>query len=221
MTLDRSAGGIGADPGLVVLCFSIASLTAPTSGVLLGGWIVDKMGGYADESGEAAARTMKICSVFGMCSFTFAVPAAFSTEYWTINACLWFVLFFGGGLVSPATGVCINAVNPDLRSFASALSMLMFNLLGYAAAPFLCGVIAQLVDLRWGFRTVVLAAGMPLITTIVAWRVAEGLVEADKDSEKLEAGETKGMKLANPLAEDDDGDDDDGDKSEQDDADLG
>eukprot|EP01048_Picozoa_sp_COSAG05_P015497 COSAG05_NODE_1876_length_3913_cov_86.680126_4_plen_86_part_00 len=44
--------------------------------------------------------------------------------------------------------------------------------------------------------------------------------DADKDSENLEAGETKGMKLANPLAEDDDGDDGDDDKSKQDDADL-
>ena len=45
------------------------------------------------------------------------------------------------------------------------------------------------------------------------------LNESDGDDE-LEAGEYKGMKLDNPLAEDDDGDDDDGDKSEQDDADL-
>ena len=45
--------------------------------------------------------------------------------------------------------------------------------------------------------------------------------ESDGDNEKLETGEYKDMKLANPLAEDDDGDDDDGDKSEQDDADLG
>ena len=57
-------------------------------------------------------------------------------------------------------------------------------------------------------------------TTVMIGVVATRAVETARASEKLEAGETKGMKLANPLAEDDDGDDDDDDKSEQDDADL-
>ena len=50
-------------------------------------------------------------------------------------ACLWVVLFFGGAILSPATGVCINAVPPRLRSFGSAIAMFLYNLLGYAAAP--------------------------------------------------------------------------------------
>ena len=46
---------------------------------------------------------------------------------------MWLVLFFGGALLSPATGVCINSVHPDLRSFSSALSMFAYNILGYGA----------------------------------------------------------------------------------------
>ena len=54
-------------------------------------------------------------------------------------ACLWVVLFFGGAILSPATGVCINAVPPRLRSFGSAIAMFLYNLLGYAAAPLVGG----------------------------------------------------------------------------------
>ena len=41
----------------------------------------------------------------------------FNANFWFIMVTMWFVLFFGGALLSPATGVCINSVHPDLRSF--------------------------------------------------------------------------------------------------------
>jgi sugar phosphate permease len=75
MTQPREQGGIGAEPELVVLCFSIASLTAPTGGVLIGGYIIDRQGGYEDASGAAAARTLRTCAVFGVLSFIFAIPS--------------------------------------------------------------------------------------------------------------------------------------------------
>ena len=50
------------------------------------------------------------------------------TDEWQLTSAflasmLWTILFFGGALLSPATGVCINAVHPELRSFSSAMSM--------------------------------------------------------------------------------------------------
>lgn len=69
---------------------------------------------------------------------------------------MWGALFWGGALLSPATGVCLNSVHPDLRSFSSALSMFAYNVLGYAAAPFSCGIIAQHWGLKWGFRVTLL-----------------------------------------------------------------
>jgi hypothetical protein len=51
------------------------------------------------------------------------VPAALSTDFIVVMFALWCILFFGGCIVSPATGVCINAVHADLRSFSSAMSM--------------------------------------------------------------------------------------------------
>ena len=64
-------------------------------------------------------------------------------------ACLWVVLFFGGAILSPATGVCINAVPPRLRSFGSAIAMFLYNLLGYAAAPLVGGEVAEYTSLKW------------------------------------------------------------------------
>jgi MFS family permease len=57
-------------------------------------------------------------------------------------------------------------INMPAGRRSSAISMMTFNLLGYALSPFLCGVIAQAVDLRWGFRTVILAAFVPRATPL-------------------------------------------------------
>ena len=41
------------------------SLTGPTAGVFFGGWYIDRMGGYKDDTGAAAAGTLRRCTVFG------------------------------------------------------------------------------------------------------------------------------------------------------------
>lgn len=35
-------------------------------GVFFGGWYIDKHGGYKDDTGEAAAGTLRRCTVFGL-----------------------------------------------------------------------------------------------------------------------------------------------------------
>ena len=143
LTLPVAEGGMGIDQGLVVISFSVCSLTGPTLGVFFGGWIIDRQGGYKCDTGKAAMDTLQTCSYFGIGAVGCALPTAFGTNYWFIMTTMWFVLFFGGALLSPCTGVCINSVHPDLRSFSSALSMFAYNILGYAAAPFACGVVGE------------------------------------------------------------------------------
>ena len=65
-------------------------------------------------------------------------------------------------------------------SSASALSMFAYNILGYAAAPFVCGLLAETFSLRWGFRTVLLSSAVAFIGLLSAWRIAERELEAKK-----------------------------------------
>ena len=86
---------------------------------------IDRHGGYSNASG-----TLGRCCWFDAAATLFSIPAAFTSNMWVIQAALWWVLFFGGALLSPATGVCINAVSPELRAFSSALSMFAYNIFG-------------------------------------------------------------------------------------------
>ena len=110
--------GLGEDPKTVLWSFAFTSVTAPVIGVFLGGWVIDQQGGY-----EKVEATLRTCCYFGLGAAVAAVPAALSTDFIVVMFALWCILFFGGCIVSPATGVCINAVHADLRSFSSAMSM--------------------------------------------------------------------------------------------------
>ena len=111
--------GLNVDAKTVLWSFSFVSITAPTLGVFMGGWYIDRQGGYKDEM----VLTLRICCYFTAAASAAAVPAIYSVDFSTVMTSLWTILFFGGALLSPATGVCINAVHPELRSFSSAMSM--------------------------------------------------------------------------------------------------
>ena len=54
----------------------MTSLTAPTTGVFFGGWIIDRQGGYKDETGKAAMDTLRTCSYFGVGAVVFSCLTA-------------------------------------------------------------------------------------------------------------------------------------------------
>ena len=114
-TLAKEEGGLGADAQTVVLVFSAASVTGPVIGVLFGGVLIDKQGGYKDDPhssdlpGTAAHRTLRMCGVFAILAMAASLPAAFSNDFNTVMVALWLVLLFGGAIVSPATHVPARA----------------------------------------------------------------------------------------------------------------
>ena len=54
---------IGVDQNLVTPVFGLTSISAPLLGVFMGGFIIDKLGGYQGAAG--LALTLKCCSIFG------------------------------------------------------------------------------------------------------------------------------------------------------------
>eukprot|EP01050_Picozoa_sp_SAG11_P013621 SAG11_NODE_1604_length_4596_cov_22.286636_3_plen_782_part_00 len=194
LTLPIAEGGMGIDQGTVVISFAVSSLTGPTAGVFFGGWIIDRQGGYKCDTGKAAMDTLRTSSYFGIGAVACAIPTAFGTNYWFIMGTMWFVLFFGGALLSPCTGVCLNSVHPDLRSFSSALSMFAYNIFGYAAAPFVAGIIGEKFGIAWGFRVVLLFSTVCLLGLLFAYKTSKSLYFSG------EAATTDTSDLANSVS---------------------
>jgi MFS family permease len=75
---------------------------------------------------------------------------------------IWFILFFGGAIVPPATGISISCVPKEIRSFASAGAQFITNIFGYSLAPLVAGGIADVTNLTWGFRSIIFVSAFAL-----------------------------------------------------------
>ena len=131
------------------MVFSGISITAPLSGVIVGGTISDKYGGY---KGKNVIKAIKMCIAFGLVSFVFAFPMGFLFQFIYLSVLLWTFLFFGAAIIPIGTGIMISAVPKDCQATSSSISQLIFNLFGYFFSPMLTGYIMdKFVDKRQGF----------------------------------------------------------------------
>ena len=175
---------LGGEPILVNTLFSIISVTAPLSGVILGGTFSDKYGGY---KGENAIRAIKLCIAFGLISFVFAFPMGFLFQIIYLCILLWTFLFFGAAIIPIGTGIMISSVQKDCQATSSSISQLIFNLLGYFFSPMLTGYIMdRFVDKRqgfiWGMRVVFWWVIFSLIFFILSYIIAIHKYENQKSN---------------------------------------
>jgi len=98
---------LGNDPILVIVIFSIVSITAPLGGVIVGGTFADAYGGYR---GKNTLKAIKLCSAFGVIAFIFAFPIGFLYSLIYITVLLWTFLFFGAAIVPVSTGIMVSSV---------------------------------------------------------------------------------------------------------------
>ena len=110
----------------IQLAFSVTSITGPLAGVFFGGWLVDKMGGYADDP-SATAKTLFTCNLFGVGAVLCAIPTAFVNSFVGAVALIWLILFFGGALLPALTGVCLTSVR-NVQIVLSCLFLFFLSL---------------------------------------------------------------------------------------------
>eukprot|EP00760_Papus_ankaliazontas_P038323 PhM_4_TR9081/c0_g1_i5/m.92495 len=163
---------ISADLNAIVGAFGVTSATGPVLGVVLGGVVLDRIGGYQAHVDRAAM----FGTTCGVLAFVFAVVTLLLSDFWSIIATVWMLLFLGGAVVPTATGMMMSCVPRDMRNLGSSFAAMTFNLFGYFLGPFLCGAIADVADLRWGFRIVMLWSVVAVVSmgyaAVIARRMA-------------------------------------------------
>ena len=177
---------IGADPMKVIITFSFATVTAPLSGILIGGTFADQYGGY---KGNNVYKAIQMCAAFGFISFIFAFPLGFLYSFIYVVTLLWVFLFFGATIVPITTGIMISVVRKECQATSSSLSQLIFNLGGYFLSPFLTGFIMDCFDDKrlgfiWGMRVVLWWVVFALISLgsalIIEYKKRGKLVETER-----------------------------------------
>ena len=120
--------------------YSFLSFTAPISGVITSGILTTKMGGY----NTLKAQYMQC--IVGICAVLSALPIPWiSKDHFIVFAFfIWLLLFFGGFILPPMTGIMLNSVSEYQRTSANSLANMCYNLFGYAPAPIFYGLISKI-----------------------------------------------------------------------------
>jgi len=142
--------------------------TAPVLGVVFGGWWVDRQGGYRGLRERAVALRWGLVS--GVVACAASVGAAVASNMALFITLLWCIFFFGAALVPAITGIFISSVQPSARALASAMSVIMVNLLGYALAPLLSSFVMQMThNYVWGMRLILGWSVCSVVFLLAAW----------------------------------------------------
>lgn len=133
---DYSYNVLNGEHDEVMATFVTVCVTAPTSGIILGGIFVQKVvGGYE------AKHSILACFSFALIAGCCALPVKMIDSVLGFGVMLWFVLFFGGAVIPNLQGVMISSLKEDLRAAGNSISNILQNLIGFLPAPFCYGLI--------------------------------------------------------------------------------
>ena len=149
----------------VYIMFSIICITAPTLGVLSGGFFIQYLGGYTNKMAlEACFKISIIAAGCGIFLPFFDITAVFVIF-------MWLLLFFGGSITPGLTGVMIASIPENSKEIGNSLSQLFYNLIGYLPSPFIYGLVCKYTGgskSRWGLGVLVFWGFLGVICLYVA-----------------------------------------------------
>eukprot|EP00659_Diplonema_papillatum_P015863 gene15863-24241_t len=152
--INNESTPVEANANTVVAVFGFTAATAPVAGIVVGGVLLARSGGYRGRVDRTALYGLALGTLACCCAW----GAVFVPVFSGFMACLWLLLFFGGGMVPGLMGLIVAAVPREYRGMVSAFAAVMYNSLGYALGPLVPGIVADQFDrddgIKWGFRVV-------------------------------------------------------------------
>jgi MFS family permease len=126
---------IQADKDIIIMAFVITCVTAPTLGIITGGCIVERFGGY-----EQKAASL-ICVIFGCIAGCCSILIPMFNDIYSFAVVLWLFFFFGGAIVPNIIGIYISSLPTELRGAGNSVSNILINCFGYLPAPYIYGAV--------------------------------------------------------------------------------
>eukprot|EP00927_Polykrikos_kofoidii_P007059 TRINITY_DN12883_c0_g3_i1.p1 TRINITY_DN12883_c0_g3~~TRINITY_DN12883_c0_g3_i1.p1 ORF type:complete len:534 (+),score=70.07 TRINITY_DN12883_c0_g3_i1:150-1751(+) len=161
----------------VTTLFVIAAGSAPILGVVIGSGLVDALGGYDTLQSRAHSCLLLVC--FGIMGGLAAMGVVLlqpdpsdHTRFFEVLVCIWLLLFFGGSILPAVTGISLAAVPKELRTAASSLSMMAYNIFGYGLGAYIPGQVAKFESLAVAMQVVCSGAIITFVGLIASYRIA-------------------------------------------------
>ena len=165
----------------VYIIFSVICVTAPTLGVLLGGFFIQYLGGYTNKKSlDACFKISIIAAICGIFLPFIDIVALFVIF-------MWLLLFFGGSITPGLTGIMIASIPENSKEIGNSITQLFYNLIGYLPAPFIYGLVCKYTGgskSRWGLGILVLWAVIGVFFLLLA-KCSEFSEFSEKDHENI------------------------------------
>jgi MFS family permease len=117
------------------ILFIIVCITAPTFGVISGGYLIEKLGGSNDK------RSLEACYKVSIMAAVCGLPLPFINNYIIFVFLMWMLLFLGGSIMPGMTGIMLNSAPIAHKEVANSLTYFCYNVIGYLPAPVIYGLI--------------------------------------------------------------------------------
>ncbi|KPA85741.1 hypothetical protein ABB37_00105 [Leptomonas pyrrhocoris] len=144
----------------IMIGFGTAVVTAPVCGVIAGGILLDRIGGYK----RNLRRVTLFLFAWGSCAVLFSIICIFAKTTRGFLLVMSVVLFCGGALIPPGAGLTMNSLPAHMRSTGAAFSQTVYNLLGNFSGPLVCGWVADVTGkLRYGIITLLLSSALGVL----------------------------------------------------------
>ena len=118
--------------------FTTICLTSPTLGLILGGYIVDKIGGYSKKGSLIFTVIVSFLSILP------AIPLPLVDSLYVYAILLWLLLFCGASMIPTYQGIAIASLPKNIQGSGNSFVIFFNNLLGYLPAPFVYGFLKDL-----------------------------------------------------------------------------
>jgi len=125
------------DPSNVYITFAIVCISAPVLGVLFGGILIQRMGGYTDP------KALDACYYISILALLSGILIPFLDNIPLFVVLIWLLLFFGGSIVPGLTGILISSASNRMKEVSNSITHLCYNLIGYLPSPVLYGLVCK------------------------------------------------------------------------------
>ena len=122
------------------IMFGSVIVTSPPLGMIIGGIILSKVGGYEEE------KAIYIPLIASLIVVIFANLAPLSTNVYIFLPLFWVYFFSGSAVIPAANGISLVSVDKKFAGAASSISILVYNVLGRFPGPNLYAFFKSWVD---------------------------------------------------------------------------
>jgi len=128
------------DKNVRISCFGFVVATAPAAGIILGGVLAGKVGGYDKEK----AIYIPLFTSLGVVILANLCPIF--TNIFLFLPLFWTLLFLGSVLLPVANGIVIVSVEQKYSGSASAVSILLYHIFGRLPGPNVYAFLKSMVN---------------------------------------------------------------------------